>query len=221
MAASPSRSILGTALILATCLTLYCLLFAATAQAQRVNSFGRPPSENRDFYIGSSMFMLANLVPMENPPKFYQLNAGIIFTPVDRLSVEAISWRYYHPLGIPYGGPKEAPEEAYPGHIRERGVGLAYQRFLSGGFYTSLAVIPFRREFYDTQGKKIVEGSYKYMILRFGYKISFFNRLFMEPSIAFNRWWSQTNTPAEFEAKDRKWPNYFLFEPGLHVGIEF
>jgi YVTN family beta-propeller protein len=39
----------------------------------------------------------------------------------DRLSLEAITWRYYHPLGIPWGDAREADENNYPGHVREFG----------------------------------------------------------------------------------------------------
>jgi hypothetical protein len=45
--------------------------------------------------------------------------------------------------------------------------------------------------------------------------------VFIDPSIAFTCWPVKTNVPESFAAMDRKWPSYFLFEPGLHFGIVF
>ncbi|MGH7471336.1 MAG: hypothetical protein ACRENP_25585 [Longimicrobiales bacterium] len=91
-------------------------------------------------FVGSSAFVLANLLP--NPPSFYQLNYGYWLTRKDVLSLEAITWTYDAPLGIPYGSSKGAPEEAYPGYVRGYGAGLAYQRFLWKDAYTALHAAP-------------------------------------------------------------------------------
>ncbi len=47
------------------------------------------------------------------------------------------------------------------------------------------------------------------------------DRFFIEPSIPFTHWPISTNAPAAFAEKDSRWPNYFLFEPGLHFGVKF
>jgi hypothetical protein len=172
-------------------------------------------------YIGTSLFTLMNMVPDDHPPHFYQLNVGYQLTPKDRLSVEAITWRYYHPLGIPWGESRESSDKAYPGHVREFGVGLAYQRSLTKGVYSSLSVTPFFRGYYDVQNQKIDNGLQLYLTGRLGYHARVKGRLFLEPSIAFNYWPVSTNVPAAFEAQDNRWPSYFLFEPGLHVGFAF
>jgi hypothetical protein len=165
--------------------------------------------------------MLANLVPDDESPRFYQLNAGYLLTPRDRLSVEAITWRYYRPLGIPWGPSRGAAGEAYPGHVREQGVGVAYQRFLWNGLYSSLGAVPFRRQYYDAQDRKIGDGFQLFLTLRLGYHVDLLDRVFLEPSIAFNQWPVSTHVPDGFAAQDGKRPSYFLFEPGLHVGVEF
>jgi len=171
--------------------------------------------------VGSSLFVLANLVPDEYPPAFYQLNAGYLVTPRDRLSVQAITWRYYHPLGIPYGPSFMSPKEAYPGHVREYGIGVGYQRFLWNGLYSSVEAVPLMRRYYDSQDREIGKGFQLFLTLRGGYHVDLLDRVFLEPSIAFNQWPVATNVPDGFAAQDRKWPSYFLFEPGLHVGVEF
>jgi hypothetical protein len=178
-------------------------------------------STSRPCYVGTSSFTLMNLVPGDYPPHFYQLNVGYQLTPKDRLSVEAITWRYYHPLGIPWGESKESSDKAYPGHVREYGVGLAYQRSLTKGIYSSLSAVPFWRRYYDTQDEKIGNGLQLLLTARLGYHFRLRDRLFFEPSIAFNYWPVSTNVPATFAAQDKRWPSYFLFEPGLHVGFTF
>ena len=172
-------------------------------------------------YVGTSLFMLANLASDDQPPHFYQLNVGYQLTPKDRLSVEAITWSYYHPLGIAWGDSPESPDNAYPGHVREFGVGLAYQRWLTKGLYSSISAIPFFRRYYDIQNEKIGNGLQLYLTARAGYHLRLLDRLFLEPSIAFNYWPISTNVPDAFAAQDRRWHSYFLFEPGLNVGFTF
>jgi hypothetical protein len=175
--------------------------------------------DTRDAYVGTSLFMAANLVIDDHPPVFFQLNAGYQVTPNDRISVEAITWRYYHPLGIPHG--RRSPDMEYPGHVREYGVGLAYQRTLWNGIYSSLSAVPLRRGFHDAQGEKIGDGFQLFMTLRLGYHLRLKNRVFVEPSIAVTAWPISTGAPEGFATQDAKWPSYFLFEPGLHAGVVF
>ncbi len=60
------------------------------------------------------------------------------------------------------------------------------------------------------------------MTYRFGYHLDFYSkRFFIDPSIAITNWPINTNVPKSFAAIEKKWPNYFLFEPGLHVGFNF
>jgi hypothetical protein len=178
-------------------------------------------SSPRRYSIGTSLFMLANLVPDDYPAVFAQLNVGYQLTPRDRLSAEAITWRYYHPLGIPWGEARYSVEHEYPGHIREYGIGLAYQRLLWKGVYSSISAVPFWRQYYDTQDTKIGNGFELFVTLRLGYQLLFRNRVFVEPSVAFTWWPIATDVPDSFTAMDDEWPSYFLFEPGLHAGVIF
>lgn len=202
-------------------LLIFCAGLLVPVFAQAEEAISASPIASRPWSVGTSMIMLANLVPMDEPPHFYQLNIGYQLTPQDRLSVEAMTWRYYRPLGIPYGDSFDAPEEAYPGHIREYGIGLDYQRLLWRGVYTSLTAVPFWREYYDTRNQKIGNGSQLFLTLRFGYHFQVKNRFFIEPSVAFTAWPVKTNVPEGFATMDKKWPSYFLFEPGLHFGLLF
>lgn len=192
-------------------------LCAGTLLAQQGSNKNQPYYK---CYAGSSAFMLANLGPNSN--SFYQLNFGYRLTPKDVLSVEAITWRYDAPVGIPYGPSFGKDSEKYPGSIREYGVGLVYQRFWWKGLYSSLQVLPLKRKYLDENGKKIQSGFRLFSTLKTGWHIPILkNRFFIEPSVGATYWPVNTNVPQVFAAKDKKWNNYFLFEPGLHFGIKF
>ena len=199
---------------IALCIALLCTNLSISAQP------GKPDSTYRRHFIGSSMFVFANLLP--DPPSFYQLNYGYRLTPQDVFIIEAITWTYHAPLGIPYGSSYESPDESYPGSIRSYGVGVAYQRYLWKNFYSTLHATPFLQEYLNSDHEKIQEGFQLFLTFRFGYHVKLFkNRFYLEPSIAFTHWPINTNLPESFARIENKWPNYFLFEPGLHFGIKF
>jgi hypothetical protein len=176
---------------------------------------------NRNFFVGSSLFMLGNLAP-QNKPDFVQLNFGHYLSSKDAVAVELKTWKYAWPLGIPYGDSYEAPEEEYPGYVREVGVALVYQRFWWKGMYTAVHAMNALQKYVDTEGQKIQNGYQLFMTYRLGYHIPLFkNRFFIEPSVAITHWPINTNVPENFEVLEKAWPNYFLFEPGLHFGVKF
>lgn len=177
----------------------------------------------RRFFIGSTLFMLGNLTPDDpNPPDFVQLNFGYRLTPKDVISIEAKTWKYAWPLGIPYGKSYNAPPHKYPGYTRDFGIALAYQRFWWKGLYTAVHAMNALQKYYDEDNKHITDGYQLFMTYRLGYHISFFRkRLFLEPSVAMTHWPVKTNTPESFARMERPWPNYFPFEPGLHFGLNF
>ena len=97
--------------------------------------------------------VLANFLP--DPTSFYQLNYGYRLTPKDVISIEAITWMYHAPLGIPYGPSYESLEESYPGSIKGVGLGLAYQRFLWKNFYSAIHATPLRQTYRNEKKEKI------------------------------------------------------------------
>lgn len=174
----------------------------------------------KKYFIGTSGFMIANLLP--NPPSFYQLNLGYRITKKDVVSIELKTWTYRHPLGIPYGDDYGTDENEYPGFVREYGIGFVYQRFLWKGLYASASIAPFLQKYVDKNGNKIQNGFQLFNTYRIGYHVKLFkNRFFIEPSIAMTHWPVNTNTPEGFKKLENPWPNYFLFEPGFHLGYKF
>lgn len=180
-------------------------------------------STYRKFFVGSTLFMLGNFIPDDpNPPDFVQLNFGYRITPEDVISIEVKTWKYAWPLGIPYGISFQSAEEKYPGYIREFGIALAYQRFLWKGAYTAVHAMNALQRYIDDDHNKLQNGYQLFMTYRLGYHFQMFNnRLFIEPSVAITHWPVNTNVPESFARLENKWPNYFLFEPGLHFGIKF
>jgi hypothetical protein len=178
-------------------------------------------SNYKRYYIGSTFMMLGNL-STTNKPNFVQLNFGYRITPKDVVSIETKTWKYAWPLGIPYGKHFEAPDEKFPGYIREYGIGFTYQRFLWKRAYVSVDAMNALQKFVDNDDNKIKNGYQLFMTYRLGYHIPLFkNRFFIEPSIAITHRPIHTSMPESFAQLDDKWAKFFIGEPGLHFGINF
>ena len=189
-----------------------------------LSAFGKSTTEVDNYkkhFIGSSAFILANLSP-DDSPNYYQLNYGYRITPKDVISIEAITWEYKAPLGIPYGKDYENKNSNYPGIVQSYGIGIAYKRFLWKDLYSAFHLSMFHQNYLDTDRKKIQSGFQLFTTSRIGYQFKFAdNTFFIEPSLAVTFWPINTNLPESFQAEEDKWNNYFLFEPGLHFGINF
>ncbi len=178
-------------------------------------------SAHKKYFVGSTFFMLGNLVP-QNKPDFLQLNLGYRLTRNDAISVEIKTWKYAWSLGIPYGKSFEAPEEKFPGYIREIGIAFAYQRFFWKGLYAAIHVMNARQTFVNDNGDKIENGFQLFNTYRLGYQFKFFNnKFFIEPSLAITHRPIQSKMPQSFAQLNSKWPKYFIGEPGFHFGFNF
>jgi hypothetical protein len=184
--------------------------------------FGQPitQGDNKKYFIGSTFFILANFA--EDSPNYYQLNYGYRITPKDVISIEAITWEYKGPLGRPYGQDFENEDSNFPGTVQAYGIGLAYKRFLWKDLYTAFHFAVLHQNYLDPDRENIQSGYQLFNTLRFGYQYKFIkNKIFIEPSIGITFWPVNTNLPDSFQMEEDKWNNYFLFEPGLHFGINF
>ncbi len=189
--------------------TLMIVLFTTMAFCQTE----KKDSTIRRHFIGSSLFLLGNVRDSVN---FVQLNYGCQLTLKDLITVEAITWTYYEPLGT-YG----SSEEFYPGMVKAYGLGLGYQRFLWKNLYSTVEPTFFLQQFYDTSDKKIQKGFQLYLQFIVGYRIEFFKkRIFIEPAFALKYWPVNTNFPSSFAAIESGKPNY-KFEPSLNFGVKF
>lgn len=179
-------------------------------------------STERKYFIGSTAFMLGNFSKINNP-EFVQLNLGYRINPKNSISIELKTWKYAWSLGIPaYGKDFEAPEEEFPGYIREYGVAFVYQHFWWKGLYNAVHAMNAHQTFVDEDGKKIKNGYQLFMTYRLGYQFKLFkNRFFLEPSIAITHRPFHTEMPKSFKVWDDKWSKFLFGEPGLHFGYNF
>lgn len=183
--------------------------------------YAKQDTSYKKCFIGSTLFMLGNLAS-KNRPDFVQLNLGYRITGKDVVSLELKTWKYAWSLGIPYGNSREAPDEKFPGYIREKGFALAYQRFWVKGLYSSIHIMNAWQKFVDEDGKKIDNGFQIFNTYRTGYHFKLFkDRFFIEPSIAVTHRPYHSKMPTAFKQLDDKWSKFFLGEPGLHFGFNF
>ena len=202
------------------------LSFALTlilANTLQVNAqYAKQDSTHKKFFVGSTLFMLANLVPDNNKPEMVYLNLGYRITGKDVISLEFKTWKYAWPIGIPFGKSFEAEGEGFPGYIREHGVSLSYYRFLWNGLFTQVDVMPAFQTFVNDNGNKIDNGFQIFNTYSVGYHIKLFrDRFFIQPSIAITHRPYQSKMPDSFKQVDDRWSRFFFGQPGLHFGYNF
>lgn len=153
----------------------------------------------------------------------YEIHLGYKVTPKDKIGIKVATWELFAPMGIPSWDPLFLEEsEFFPGRIRERGIGVTYQRILWKGLFASAEIYPLKKTYLDADNKKIGDGFKLYTSYHLGYHVPLFkNRMFIEPQIHCNYWPIDSKAPQGFEEKESKWANYFLFEPNIYIGINF
>jgi hypothetical protein len=143
------------------------------------------------------------------------------------IGVKFATWRLFQPMGILWWDglldKVDSGSEYYPGHLRETGLGVSYQRMLWKGLFATVEVLPQFKTYLDESNKKIGNGFKLYNSYHLGYHVALGKnkRFFIEPQVHCQHWLFDTNTPDGFKQLDDKWGNYFLFEPNLYVGINF
>lgn len=193
------------------------------AGSRRVDAqYARQDSTHKKYFVGSTLFMLANLVPDNNPPNMAYLNLGYRITGSDVISLELKTWKYGWPIGIPYGKSYEAEGQGFPGYIRERGVSLNYQRFVRNRLFVQADVMPAWQTFVNTEGNRIDDGFQVFNTYSVGYHVTLFrDRFFVQPSIAITHRPYQSRMPDAFKQVDDRWSRFFYGQPGLHFGYNF
>jgi hypothetical protein len=196
------------------------LMMASTLQVKA--QYAKQDSSYKKFFVGSTLFMLANLIPDNNSPKMVYLNLGYRITGKDVISLELKTWKYGWPIGIPFGKSYEAEGEGFPGYIREYGFSIAYYRFLWKGLFAQVDVMPAWQTFVNDNGNKIDNGFQIFNTYSIGYHIKLFkDRFFIQPSIAITHRPYQSKMPDSFSQVDDRWSRFFFGQPGLHFGYNF
>ncbi len=178
-------------------------------------------SENNECFVGSSFFMLGNL--FADSPDYYRLDLAYRLTSKDILILQPLTWKYHAPLGIPYTSKSfESKKENYPGYVRSFGIGIGYNRKIWKNLLLGLYATPFTVKYHDSNNHKTRTGFQLFLQFQTFYRVEFLDkRIYIEPGITCNYWPINTNMPETFKIIEKKWPNYFLFEPVLNFGYNF
>jgi hypothetical protein len=196
------------------------LMMASTLQVRA--QYADQDSTYKKWFVGSTLFVLGNFDKVD-PPKFVQLNLGYRITGKDVVSLELKTWEYSFPLGINpfYNKQYGKPEEKYPGHIRDIGFAIAYQRYFWKGFYAAVHVMPAWQKYTNENDTKVGNAFMIFNTYRVGYHIKLFkDKLFFEPSLGIAGRPYQGEMPDAFKQKDDQWSKWTP-EPGLHFGVNF
>lgn len=143
------------------------------------------------------------------------------------IGLKFATWRLFQPMGIQFSDGLidkiDSGSEYYPGHVKERGIGITYQRMLWKGLFATIEILPQYQTYKDLEGNKIGNDFKLYNSYHLGYHISFGQqkRFFIEPQVHINQWMFDNNAPDGFKQLDDKWDNYFLFEPNIYLGVNF
>ena len=143
------------------------------------------------------------------------------------IGLKFASWRLFQPMGILWWDglldKVDSQTEFYPGHVREIGLGVSYQRMLWKGLFATVEVLPQFKTYLDENGNDVGNGFKLYNSYHLGYHIAFGKnkRFFIEPQVHCQHWMFDTGTPEAFKVLDDKWKNHFLFEPNLYFGVNF
>lgn len=201
--------------------SLILILILCIATISTNAQYNTTDSIYKKWFVGSTPFMLYNFDSNERPD-FVQLNLGHRLTGKDVISTEFKTWRYYQPLGLPYGKSFNDPNEKFPGSIREFGFAIVYQRFWWKGLYTGVHVMNAWQSFLNENGAKIDDGFQLFNTYRLGYHFKIIKgNFFIEPSLAITHRPYHTKMPESFKRQDDKHSKLFFGEPGLHFGFNF
>ena len=184
---------------------------------------GERRTSNHRLSVSTTYLSLANYESEATNLHHYELRLGYQLSPRDRVELKATTWKLFEPMGIPLWDPLFRKEsEWYPGRLRERGLGVTYQRLLRKGLFAQVEVLPIRKTYFDKNERKVGDGFKLYTTYHVGYRIQFLgDRLFVEPQVHFNYWPLDSDGPKGFAEVEDRWNNYFLFEPNVYIGVKF
>jgi len=143
------------------------------------------------------------------------------------VGVKLATWRLFQPMGIQFSDglldKLDTEEEFYPGHVRESGIGISYQRMIWKGLFATVEVLPQFQRYEDLDGNKVGDGFKLYNSYHLGYHFAFGGQkqFFLEPQLHVNQWMFESDAPEGFAELDDRWDDYFLFEPNIYLGVKF
>lgn len=197
---------------------LICLLVSpALLLSLAPPTWAEDASDDGDWSVGTSAWMLRNAFP--DGADFYYLEVDRSIGKRDALVVEALTWTYHAPIGIPYVSSSYGDSsEDYPGFVRSLGLGVGWRHELYRGLNASARAFHILQRYHEDDGPRTT-GYQLFLQARLGWRWNTGAAgLWIEPSVGFNWWPIEVGRPDSFVAMDDRWPSYFLFEPWLNVG---
>lgn len=133
------------------------------------------------------------------------------------IGLKFATWRLFQPMGIQWWDglldKLETESEFYPGHVRETGIGITYQRMLWKGLFATVEVLPQFQTYMDLDGNKLGNGFKLYNSYHLGYHIALGKkkRFFIEPQVHCQHWMFDNNAPPGFKELDDKMEKLLSF----------
>jgi hypothetical protein len=207
------------------------IIFTSNIFAQNVQDSTNTSDSDFKFRISVPVIILPQLVKDSwndrRHTQHIELHAKYELTDKDIVGIKLASWRLFQPMGILFWDDLldkvDSGSEFYPGHVRETGIGVTYQRMLWEGLFATVEVLPQFQTYLDLDGNSISNDFKLYTSVHLGYHWAFGpnDRFFIEPQIHSQFWMFDDNAPDGFRELDNKWRDYFLFEPNLYIGVRF
>jgi hypothetical protein len=194
---------------------LHRALLVAWLLAMARPSHAEPAADGDRWSAGTSAWMVMNAFP--DSPHFYYLEVDRAFDDRNAVVVEALTWTYHAPIGIPYGSAMGDADD-YPGFVRSVGVGVGWRYTLYRGLVASVRSFHLVQRYHEDD-RPTTTGYQLFLQTRVGWHWpARAPGFWIEPSVGFNWWPIEVGRPASFRAIDDRWPSYFLFEPWLNAG---
>ena len=213
---------------------LFIILFTAYslgAFAQNTASSGINPELNYKYRVSMPLIIVPQLFEKSWDDRKHTQHIEIhLKRNLDGKNIVGLklaSWRLFQPMGINWWDglldKVKSGSEFYPGHVRETGLGVSYQRMIWKGLFATVEVLPQFKTYLDEDNQSVGNGFKLYNSFHLGYHFALGRkkRFFIEPQVHSQFWTLDTGTPEAFKAMDDKWKNYFMFEPNIYFGINF
>ena len=213
------KKLISTILMIAVFATLaFSQTLAKPARCTNINT-----APDFKFSVSTTYLTFLNFGSELTNTHHYEFHFGYKLTPKDKIGIKVATWKLFAPMGIQLWDPLFQDEsEFYPGKLEERGIGITYQRILWKGLFAAAEIYPLWKTYLDENNEETGRGFKLYTTYHLGYHIPLLkNRIYLEPQVQCNYWPIDSNGPQDFEEKESKWSNYFLFEPNLYIGVNF
>lgn len=180
-------------------------------------------AESRNLSIATTYLTFLNWGEERTNTHHYEFHLRHALSSRSVIGAKIAAWELFAPMGIQLWEPEFLDEsEFYPGKLEERGLGVTYQHFLWKHLFASMEILPLQKSYRDAYGRRVGKGFKLYTSYHLGYRFSFWKeRFYLEPQVHCNYWPIDTEGPQAFEEKNRRWADYFLFEPNLYLGLAF